>query len=266
MNYLKIPVLPYKGEVFEEVRYAHFLEKTGYTTTPLPMKILSFGACNYSCPYCKRNGYRKEGNYIKDSIWVETGEIAEKVKEHLMHGYVIRLSGGDPCCFGGVAKAIAKYVKRKGGMVSIAHNGSDPEFVQQLIDYTDFWAIDLKSIRPDRFRRITGTGNKSNKYLNNTLMSISLVSWYDIPVEVRTIIFDDTEESELIEIAKFLKSCANPNLYWTLRLYKGQAVGKFKSPELTKVTDMARRIREAYPVLKIGIRKNWNGESGLLTI
>lgn len=263
---MKIPILPYKGEVFEEVRYAHFLQQIGHTTAPLPMKILSFGGCNYSCLYCKRNGNKKEGKYIKGSIWTETSKIIEKIDEHLTHGYVIRLSGGDPCCFGKITKIIAKYVKRKGGMISIAHNGSDPEFVQQLITYTDFWAIDLKSIRPDRFRRITGTGDKSNEYLNNTLESISMVSWYSIPIDVRTVIFDDTDESELIEIADFLSSCTNPNLYWTLRLYKGQATGGLKPPEVAKATSMARRIGKMYPKLKIGIRGNWDGKSGLLAV
>jgi pyruvate formate lyase activating enzyme len=263
---LKIPILPYKGEVFEEVRYAHFLQQIGHTTAPLPMKILLFGGCNYSCLYCKRNGNKKEGKYIKGSIWTETSKIIEKIDEHLTHGYVIRLSGDDPCCFGKITKIIAKYVKRKGGMISIAHNGSDPEFVQQLITYTDFWAIDLKSIRPDRFRRITGTGDKSNEYLNNTLESISMVSWYSIPIDVRTVIFDDTDESELIEIADFLSSCTNPNLYWTLRLYKGQATGGLKPPEVAKATSMARRIGKMYPKLKIGIRGNWDGKSGLLAV
>lgn len=62
---MRIPVLPYRGEIFEEVRYANFLEKTGYTTTPLPMKILSFGDAIIHAHTARGTGTVRKANTSK---------------------------------------------------------------------------------------------------------------------------------------------------------------------------------------------------------
>ncbi|WPX08208.1 radical SAM protein [Anaerocellum danielii] len=262
---MQIPVIPHRDGVFEEVRYAHFMQAIG-KDNPIPMKILSFGACNYSCPWCKRNGYRKTKGVIEGSVWMELRDIAKKARQHMDRGYAIRFSGGDPCCFPNITKTLAKAIKKAGGMVSIAHNGSSPEFVEKLIEYTDFWAVDLKSIKPERFRILTGTGRKSEKYLENTLQSIQLISWYDIPLEVRTTVFGDTEGEELERIAEFLLSCENENLFWTLRLYVGKAMEKFKPPVPEDIMVKAKRLKMKYPQLKIGIRSKWDTNKGLIFV
>lgn len=71
----RVPILPHKNGVFEEIRYAHFMQVIGRSDKPVPMKILSIGACNYSCPWCKRGGYRKSGGVIQGSEWVELSNI-----------------------------------------------------------------------------------------------------------------------------------------------------------------------------------------------
>ena len=46
-----------------EVRKAYFLQAFGRPVEE--MAIFSFGACNYNCPYCKRDGqFKGEGNQI----------------------------------------------------------------------------------------------------------------------------------------------------------------------------------------------------------
>lgn len=158
---------------------------------------------------------------------------------------------------------MAKAIKKAGGMVSIAHNGSDPEFVEQLLEYTDFWAVDLKSVSLGKFRVLTGTGKDSKEYLEKTMQSIQLISWYDIPLEVRTVIFSDTEEDELQRAAEFLTSCSNKNLFWTLRLYDGKT---FKPPLFEDVLTKAKNLKQKYPGLKIGIRIKWDPNKDLIVI
>lgn len=263
---MKIPVLAHRDGIFEEVRYAHFMQEIGHSGTPVAMKILSLGMCNYSCPWCKRNGHRRVDGIIQGSEWVELKDIVAKARQHIERGYAIRFSGGDPCCCSEAVKVMVKAIKKAGGMVSIAHNGSDPEFVEQLLEYTDFWAVDLKSINPEKFRILTGTGRKSEKYLENTLQSIQLISLHGTPLEVRTVVFSDTEEDELQKAAEFLASCRNENLFWTLRLYDGKTTEKFKAPAFEDVLIKAKKVKQRYSRLKIGIRVKWDTSKGLIVV
>lgn len=163
-------------------------------------------------------------------------------------------------------KLLAKLIKKAGGIVSVAHNGSNPEFVQELLDYVDFWAVDLKSIDRKRFKVLTGIGRKSERYFDSTLQSIGLISRYDIPLEVRTTVFGDTSEDELERIAEFLVSCDSPNLFWTVRLYDGPATLRYKPPSLEDMLVKLKKVRLKYPQLKVGIRSKWETNKGLILI
>jgi len=110
---MNIKVLPYKGKAFDEVRPAYFLKAFGENV--LDMRIFSFGKCNYSCSYCKREGSDKiNGEIIDGAIDVSEEEIYHAMDDAISKHQVVRFSGGDPVCYSALVKEIAMYVKSKG--------------------------------------------------------------------------------------------------------------------------------------------------------
>lgn len=260
----RVPMLPYAGRVASEIRPAYFLQAMGIK--PLPMAIFSFGRCNFSCRYCKRRGYffDKQGNII-DSIDVDTETLFWLVKKHVALGNAIRLSGGDPCVFPGISRALLEYAVSLGGVTSIAHNGSSPEFVQLVLPYLHFASIDVKAATPKEFVQITSVDyKKAQKFLKNAYTTIELLLQHKKPVEVRTTVFADTLIEELEVIARKLKNIAgeNPLLFWTLRCYSPVPEFERRPPDVEKVKSFARHIASRYGI-KMGVRSKWEPEGFL---
>ena len=120
-----------------EIRKAYFLKAFG--REPEDMLIISMGACNYNCPYCKRDGqFKGNGNSILNAYDVAMDEIFGVIDKHVAAGHRIRLSGGDPCMFPAESLQIAKYCWDKHGQkISLAHNGSSPSLISSLLPYLD---------------------------------------------------------------------------------------------------------------------------------
>lgn len=97
-----------------EIRKAYFLKAFG--RVPEDMLIISMGACNYNCSYCKRDGqFKGNGNSILNAYDVAMDEIFGVIDKHITAGHRIRLSGGDPCMFPSESLQIAKYCWNKHG-------------------------------------------------------------------------------------------------------------------------------------------------------
>lgn len=258
-----IPVIPYKGEIFSETRNAYCLQVFGYPI--LPMKILSFGSCNYSCKYCKRNGNQKENDLIVGVRFVSLQNIYTKIDKYTEQGYVIRLSGGDPCCFPEETEEIVHYVKKRDGIVSIAHNGSMPDFIERVIKQTDFFAIDLKTTNYEFFKYLTDTQEKALEYYTNTFKTIEIIKESKALLDIRTVIFHNTSFEELIAIAQILNNGRSENVFWTWRLYKGNDIQghtyTLKPPTVELVYKKAVTIKKYFPSLKLGIRTAWDNFS-----
>jgi len=254
-----IPMLPYNGHVASEIRPAYFLQAMGLKA--LPMAIFSFGKCNFSCRYCKRKGQFLDsyGNII-DSTETDMDSLFALVRGHVKLGNVIRLSGGDPCVFPGISRALLEYAVSLGGVTSIAHNGSSPDFVQLVLPFLHFASIDVKAASPQEFMLITGIHcyKKAQRLLENAYITIELLLQHKKPVDVRTTVFADTGLEQLEVIARRLKEVAdeNPLLFWTLRCYSPMPGFERKPPDIEKIKHYARCIAGKYGI-KMGIRSQW---------
>lgn len=257
---MNIKVLPYKGEPLTEIRPAYFLKAFGEDV--LDMRIFSFGRCNYSCPYCKREGYDKDELEINGAVDISEEDFMAVVDDAIAKGQVIRLSGGDPVCYPAFAEKVLKYAKSKGGITSIAHNGSGPEFVKRIAPYLDFASIDFKAASYKELGEIAGIDEKMAKTsFANTIETIRILQEQGIYTDVRTCIFDDTQYEQLSQIAKYIQQGTNsPNLFWTLRTYSPiESFSKSaKTPE--EMLEMVSRISKDYPSLRIGVRAKWEPE------
>lgn len=246
-----------------EVRKAHFLQV--FDRKPEDMQIISFGSCNYNCPYCKRDGqFKDEHNNIVYAHDVAMNEVENVIDVAISKGRRIRLSGGDPCMFLTESLHIAKYVKEKHGQkISIAHNGSSLKLVQNLLPYLDYVAIDLKGATTQEIAYRSNTKEKEDS-IDTILKILKLCENNDILCDVRTVIFGDTELISLSSIAE--KLCNFKNVFWTLRKYCKVQECNFKESTAEQVRKYVDSLKKLYPNLNIGMRDKWTGETFYIPI
>ncbi|MBR5939261.1 radical SAM protein [Candidatus Saccharibacteria bacterium] len=248
-------MLPFKNP---EVRKEYFLESFGRPVEE--MAIFSFGACNYNCPYCKRDGqFKGEGNQIlraQDYAWAD---VRAHVDRAIASGQRIRLSGGDPCTLPRQALQIAEYVwECYGEKISIAHNGSSPQLAKTLLPYLEYAAIDLKGSTDASLAYRAGLTFKEGR-IERTLDVIRALTKAGVLVDVRTCVFGDTLLEELAVIRSLLLGIyeGKGKIFWTLRKYNEIASCNFIPGDARKIQEFAEKL--ATPELSVGFRDKWTG-------
>ena len=86
---------------------------------------------------------------------------------------------------------------------------------------------------------------------------IKLCSENNIIVDLRTPVFGDTQKEQLKGIAELISN--DENVFWTLRKYNQVQGCDFPVPEMDFVVELAKFIKNKYPVVKIGTRNYWKG-------
>lgn len=236
-----------------EMRKAYFLKS--FNLPEEEMAIISFADCNFRCPYCKRDCQyiTSDGNIIK-TVDVNRTELKELIDENIIKNRRIRLSGGDPSAFPKESLEIAQYIFDKyGKKISVAHNGSMPNFIKMLLPYLKYIALDYKAFYKENLERITGIKNTPM----NQEKIIKMCLENNIIVDVRTPIFGDTNIEELYEIGKIISKY--PNIFWTLRKYNKVKGCNFIEPDMEYVQNMAIKLKKKFPFLRIGTRNYWKG-------
>ena len=237
-----------------EIRKSYFLRAFG--RIPENMLIISMGACNYNCPYCKRDGqFKGNGNSILNAYDVSMEEIFRIIDRQISLGHRIRLSGGDPCMFPAESLQIARYcMDNHGQKISLAHNGSSPALIHSLLPYLDYVAIDFKGATPDEIARRSNTDiNQSS--VDNILQIIVMCQLAGVLVDVRTVIFGDTSLGDLDSIGHMLSG--HNNVFWTLRKYNPVIGCDFLQAD-NDIRVIADRLSNTYNI-PVGYRDKWTG-------
>lgn len=262
---MKIKVLAHKGVVGGEIRPLYFYKAMGVDV--VDARIISFGACNFSCPYCKREGnFRSSDGSIISAINCVIDSLYKVVDDAIDKKQVVRLSGGDPVVFPEASLAIAKRVREKGGRLSLAHNGSSPSFVKKLIGHgLESAAIDLKAPRSDMSHRAGLKNGMGAKMYDRSIETQDLLSSSGVLVDVRTPIFSTTTLDDLLEMAAdIVKGGRGENEFWTLRVYKPVVGCDWEPPRnIETVIWMIEQVKAEYPNLKMGLRAKWEPEGFL---
>ena len=235
-----------------EIRKAYFLQAFNRETEE--MAIISFGGCNFHCPYCKRDCQYidSEGNVIKTKN-VSMLDLKAMIDTECNKGRRVRLSGGDPSVYPKESIEIAKYVKENyNSKISIAHNGSNYNYVKSIIKYLDYIAMDYKAFYKENLDKITGV--KNPKMYQKEILQLCQDN--NVIVDVRTPIFEDTTIEELREIARIISQYNN--VFWTLRKYNEVKGCDFKVPTMEYVTELAEQLSKEFNI-KIGTRNYWKG-------
>lgn len=242
-----------------ESRKADFLEAFGREIERTV--IISFAGCNFACLYCKRGlqFYDSCGNVIGEKR-ISLDEIFEKIDQAFNKSVErgekirIRLSGGDPSSFPEESRAIADYVMAKYGQkISLAHNGSDFEYIRGLIDNLDYIAVDYKAFDDTRLRVISGVNNP----IKDQERILELCQENGVLVDLRMPIFGDTSLDEVLKVAEVANNFRNT--FFTLRKYQKVKDCSFPAPNDERVEELARAAKNKFQNLGIGVRAKWRG-------
>jgi len=261
-----IKMLSYKGQVAGETRPAYFLR--AFEKDVLQMRILSFARCNFNCPYCKRDGQRTNADgSIRNAVNVHEDDLLFNAEKAVKTNEVIRLSGGDPVTYPQTSEKILKHCKELGGIGSIAHNGSNINFIKKVLPYLDFAAIDIKAATPEGYAFRTGLSDRlGHKMLRNSLQIQEILTNTDVLVDVRTCIFSTTTLEELFRLAEMIVSAGKvENKFWTIRTYTPVAGCDWRPLSIETTLQYLHKVKAHFPELKMGIRTKWKS-SGLLFV
>ncbi|MFH0873467.1 MAG: hypothetical protein V1846_01355 [Candidatus Komeilibacteria bacterium] len=250
-------MLKFKGIVGQELRPNYFYQAFGRSVTN--NRILSFGSCNFSCPYCKRlDTFRQEDGSVIDAVPVTMQDIFTLCDDAVSKGQVVRLSGGDPVMFPSESIEIGKYVRKIGGRMSMAHNGSSPSFASRVAPYLEAAAIDLKATKEGMSTIIGFTEGRGQVMFDRSIDTQNVLAAANVLVDVRTPVFGWTTLDDLLQIAESIVRQPHPEMkFWTLRLYKRVSWCDFEPPIQENVIWMANEVKHKFPVLPMGIRAKW---------
>jgi len=253
-------LLKYGSKLCGEKRSADFLR--AFDREIETTRIVSFGTCNFHCAYCKRDGQFTDGNgNIVRSVPVSLEEVKAILRPYLEKGERIRLSGGDPVMFPKESLEIAKWAWDEFGVkISIAHNGSSLRFVQSLLPYLEYVAIDLKGGTPKELAFRAGIPEASGeKMLNSTLKVQDFLSKCGVLVDIRTPVFGDTTLDDLYNMAELITKDGDPTKeFWTLRAYKRVRGCDWLEPNQDTLFEWAKLVSKEFPTLPIGLRLKWS--------
>jgi len=257
---MKTKILKYGKKICGETRKADFLrafEREVETT-----RIFSFGACNFHCPYCKRDCQLVDtnGNPIRAEE-VPFEEVLAVVDDAVAKEQRVRLSGGDPVMFPKESLAIAKYaIDKYGQKISIAHNGSGMRYVKSLAPYLDYAAIDLKGHDGEELAMRAGIPEKTgDKMLKSTLAVQDYLASQGVLVDVRTPVFDTTTLDNLHSMAEQIVKGGVENKFWTLRKYNPVRWIDWGTIPQETLLQYAEILSKEFPELPIGLRLKWSG-------
>lgn len=155
--------------------------------------VLFVPGCNYSCFYCHNRSLIDGSHILMTPQSVK--DFLEK-RAGLLDGVVI--SGGEPTLQEGLIPFI-QMVRELGYKVKLDTNGSRPEIIRALIKWKlcDYYAVDYKA-PSDQYPEICGNGANAMKVIE----TIKLLNESGVPFEVRTTVFPQLREDDLLKMLK----------------------------------------------------------------
>lgn len=235
--------------------YVHSIESCGTVDGPGIRFVVFMQGCPMRCKYC----------HNPDSWGVNVGQKMsideiisryEGVKEFCKGG--ITVTGGEPLLQIDFVTELFKVAKQKNihtavDTSGVTFNSENHTKIDELMKYTDLVLLDIKHIKDEEHKILTGHSNKNILEFARYLSDIKQPMWVR-HVVVPEITYD---KSYLFELGKFLKSLKNITALDVLP-YHNMAVVKYKNlgmdypleniPALTKEQALQARdwIMEGY--------------------
>ena len=186
----------------------HSIETCGTVDGPGLRYVAFFQGCPLRCKYCHNPDTWRIGVGVKTDV-DELVKDAVKYKSYMkFSGGGFTASGGEPLMQVAALSEILRQLKQHGIHTAIDTSGnanlSDIE-EHGLLSYTDLVLLDIKSIRADKYRRLTGAE------LETTLKIAEHLNKRQTPVWIRYVIVPGItdSESEATEMAEYLSRFSN---------------------------------------------------------
>ena len=264
---MKTRILKYGGKIAAEKRSADFLRAFGREIETT--RIVSFGACNFACPYCKRDCQLLDNNGLPIRAHeVDLSDIKAAVAPRIAAGERLRLSGGDPVMFPKESVALGQWAMDEfGKKLSIAHNGSSVRYAKMMAEYLEYAAIDLKGYSGSELAFRAGIPEKSgDAMLKSTLAVQDYLAAEGVLVDVRSPIFKETSLDHLYKMASLISKGGTENKFWTLRAYNPVKWVDWEGVNQDTLLQYAEIISGEFPELPIGLRLKWSGQKEFIIL
>jgi pyruvate formate lyase activating enzyme len=201
--------------------------------------------CNFRCPYC-HNPELVDPEKIKKQPKIKQEDVFKLLDERKDFLDGVCITGGEPTLQKGLIGFIKK-IKKKGFLVKLDTNGSDPAMLRKLIKakLLDYIAMDIKADLPNYEK---ASGVKAN--LKNIKKSIDLIKKSKIDYEFRITVAPKLIKKKAIqEIAKLLKGAKK----FAIQQFRNEKVLDKAFEKIEPYTD--KTIKDFEKILKKTIKK-----------
>lgn len=189
----------------------NFMQFKGFIKTSLieyPGKIVSViftAGCNFRCPFCQNPDLVLSPENLPS---ISEKEIIDHLvsKKKWLDGLAI--TGGEPMIHKNLPLFVRK-IKKKGFLVEIETNGTNPEMLRSLIEdkLVDFIALDIKApLEWKRYKEAAGSNRKDLLVRVKESVEILLKLGHEINYEFRTTVVPELlDKEDILEIARQIK-------------------------------------------------------------
>ncbi|QSS98865.1 pyruvate formate lyase-activating protein [Pontibacillus sp. ALD_SL1] len=211
----------------------HSIETCGAVDGPGIRYVLFMQGCLLRCQFCHNADTWTLNGGIEKSV----EEIVAEVKDFLPFFQAsnggVTVSGGEPLLQIDFLIELFKALKSIDVHTTLDTSGgcfnSSPYFLKKLdklLEMTDLVLLDLKQIKPDKHKELTGMTNK------HILRFATLLSDKNVPVWVRHVLVPTRNDNpeDLIELSRFISTLSNVRKievlpYHKLGVYKWKNLG-----------------------------------------
>lgn len=186
--------------------YIHSVETAGTLDGPGVRRVLFLQGCPLACLYCHNPDARPFKCGTKTDSYQELREIAKNREYLLKTGGGVTLSGGEPLSQPEFVKSIFQGCQQMGIHTALDTSGFPGKRADdELLDATNLVLLDIKHIRPDAYKTLTGVS------LHPTLEFAQRLADKNIPVWLRHVLVPGYTDhpDDLAALADFIRSMKN---------------------------------------------------------
>ncbi len=147
--------------------------------------------CNFRCGFCHNSDlFSAESKYS----WEKLDEVISKFKKQWINAATI--TGGEPTIHPELPETIM-FFKKKGFLVKLDSNGSNPDMLEKCLPLVDYVAMDIKCAF-DKYKTLTGYDG-----IDNLKRSIKLIMSSAKDYEFRTTVIESVhDDDDITECAR----------------------------------------------------------------
>ena len=183
--------------------YIHSTESFGTLDGPGIRFVIFMQGCPLRCKFCHNPDTWEIGRGRETTVAELLAEF-EKNRDFYKSGG-ITVTGGEPLLQLDFVTELFSEAKSRGihtclDTSGITYNEKTAKSYVKLLGFTDLVTLDIKHIRDDAHRKLTGSSN------SNVLSFAKLVSEQNIPLWIRTVIVKGVtdDENDLLKLGEFI--------------------------------------------------------------